>query len=566
MNDAPDTKKGIRTFAADYARLKKTSSTKNNKGDAQKNDTDSKDKHTDTIIPKEPVVADSHTEDIKQIVAEKAKPEQTIATKESLEPKKIPSFHELQKTVDHIDASSDNDTTKEQPKRKKGITAKRKVGGGTVITDTKKVGRPKHLSLLAGVTQWFKSLTKKKKRSPRMAIPETNRRKGVIQEAATKTGTIFTADSETLKGRIKARARQQAAEADDPETNWSPYTEVGYPLLETGDEIQQTPVNVNVAFKQHTNPEPKVAAAPVIAPNAAEEVNPLSQPTKEPTVAKESIVEKADSPDVPNDADVGEDNRWEKTTIDDSTTTPEPVVLQSPQVAAPEPEPKKIASEVQTSTSKPALGNPTNRLAVIITAAIVTLVVITFVGVQVYSYFQTPQTTTEITTSVLVGDRAINLTIDQSFTAQSLLNSARSGESGAIEYTLYNTDAEALPAALALGLVTDGFPVTIQQFGTKVSFISIDQSRPQLLLRVTDQVSVTGALLAHETALADSVTPLFGATTAGTFMDTTIDTSDVRVLTTTAGERSLTYGFINDTTLLIAGSVEEFEAVLSRTK
>jgi hypothetical protein len=49
-------------------------------------------------------------------------------------------------------------------------------------------------------------------------------------------------------------------------------------------------------------------------------------------------------------------------------------------------------------------------------------------------------------------------------------------------------------------------------------------------------------------------------------MDTTIDTSDVRVLTTTAGERSLTYGFINDTTLLIAGSVEEFEAVLSRTK
>ena len=167
---------------------------------------------------------------------------------------------------------------------------------------------------------------------------------------------------------------------------------------------------------------------------------------------------------------------------------------------------------------------------------------------------------------MLVADQETTLTIDQSFTAQSLLNSARSGESGAIEYTLYNTDAEALPAALALGLVTDGFPVTIQQFGTKVSFISIDQSRPQLLLRVTDQVSVTGALLAHETALADSVTPLFGATTAGTFMDTTIDTSDVRVLTTTAGERSLTYGFINDTTLLIAGSVEEFEAVLSRTK
>jgi hypothetical protein len=119
---------------------------------------------------------------------------------------------------------------------------------------------------------------------------------------------------------------------------------------------------------------------------------------------------------------------------------------------------------------------------------------------------------------------------------------------------------------LALELVADGFPITIQQFGTKVSFISINQSRPQLLMRVTDQVSVTGALLAQETALADAVTPLFGTPATGTFMDITIGSTDVRVLTTTAGERSLTYGFINDTTLLIAGSVEEFEAVLSRTK
>ena len=49
-------------------------------------------------------------------------------------------------------------------------------------------------------------------------------------------------------------------------------------------------------------------------------------------------------------------------------------------------------------------------------------------------------------------------------------------------------------------------------------------------------------------------------------MDKTIDSVDVRVLTSPTGETSLTYGFINDTTLLMTGSEEEFVSILERTQ
>jgi hypothetical protein len=197
-----------------------------------------------------------------------------------------------------------------------------------------------------------------------------------------------------------------------------------------------------------------------------------------------------------------------------------------------------------------------------IAGTIVGLVIIVFVGMQVFSYFNSTETSEIATTSTVLGDQEIVLTIDQSFAAQSLVNSVRSGNPGIIEYVLYDTNAEPIPADLALDLVTDNFPVTVQQFGSSVRFVSIDQTRPQLLMQITDQISVTGALLMHETTLVNSLAPLFGISGTGAFMDSTINTTDVRVFTSPTGEQGMTYGFINDTTLLITSSTVEFEALL----
>lgn len=197
------------------------------------------------------------------------------------------------------------------------------------------------------------------------------------------------------------------------------------------------------------------------------------------------------------------------------------------------------------------------------TGVIVGIVLTVFVGTQIYRVFFANQAATPVDTTVIfIANKITPITVDQSFTAQSLINSAQSGAPGVVEYTLQNSTGEQLPAALTLDIVTDDFPITIQQFGTEVHFISIDQARPQVLIRIVDTVSVRGALLVHEDAVVTAMAPLFGQFAPGTFMDETINTTDVRTLTTTAGEQSLTYGFITDTTLLIAGSPTEFETVL----
>jgi hypothetical protein len=208
----------------------------------------------------------------------------------------------------------------------------------------------------------------------------------------------------------------------------------------------------------------------------------------------------------------------------------------------------------------------TNRLTVASTVLIVGIVLIVFLGFQVSEYFEEDQQVVAATQTWLSANQIVAITIDNSFTAQSLINTAQSGGSGVIEYSLYNTDGETLPAALALDLVSDNFPITIQQFGTEARFISIDQARPQLLMQITDPTSVTGALLAQEVALTESLVPLFGVAPVGTYMDATIGSTDVRILTSTSGQTSLTYGFINDSVFIITGSPEEFVTILERTK
>jgi hypothetical protein len=643
MSDGLDSKKGIRTFAADFARLKAKQADAKTNSDTPSEQTNITADRKIAVPSAEMVrVADhANSEDIKQIVAEKTKNEPTTPASSVKSPKKIPPFHELQreqiaaiKKTEHKPAV----IKKIAARNKKAIQPNRQVGGGTVITATKQSSRPERLGLLASLTAWIASWKLKKHQSPQIAIPETSRRKGVIQTATTKTGTIFTADSDTLKERIKERVRQRELATHDPDTSWSPFTETGFPLLEAGDEIITTPTNVSVAFTQHTKPQPEVVTATPDTEESAE--SPRQYQAEEETEVPDNRwdkpqqltvpqpeITKPTSPVVPLPSEVtptitkptpheekiavsgpgpfarllrsmfGSHEKHIDTPSDitapaNSTSTPATVTTEKPleitypttedvrstQNQTPEPTTDSNISNSVATTSVPHTAvlpksynakqllqsSSTNRLTVMSTVTIVVVVLIIFTGLQAAVFFGDEQKTGAVTQTLFTANQVVPLTVDNSFTAQTLINAASSGPSGVIEYSLYNSDNEVLHSALVLDLVSDNFPITIQQFGTDTRFISIDQTRPQLLIQISDKTSVTGALLARELALTQALTPLFGVAPTGSYIDNTIGLIDVRTLTSTSGQTSLTYGFINDTTLLITGTPEEFSTVLNR--
>ena len=388
MSDQSAHKKGMRTFASDFARVKGVDPISN------------KPKSHTPPTPKPVVVQKKESAPASTGLINKTiqKSSQKPGT-----PSKIPAFHEIEKAVKNIDVSDNTDHKKhlKQKSRKKSITTSRRVGGGAIITDTKTSSFSLFGESKKGIQSWFKK--QKKKSTPKLAVSRADRRKGVIQQATTKSGTIFTADNETLKARIKARKLQEQNKPHDPETNWSPYTDAGYNLLEPGhpDTVpaRSATDNVVVEFKQRSVPV-----------ELSEEKHVL-----ESVMSEEDVLE------------------------------PEPVVVEPVTVPTPEPEPELILEpevvstettepdpEKQTSLSKPVLVEEdvvdrdetemtTNQLTMYISGGLALLLITGFFGLIIFnaqsndssiSNSQIEQISLWTTTEVI--------TVDQTFSGASL--------------------------------------------------------------------------------------------------------------------------------------------------
>ena len=153
--------------------------------------------------------------------------------------------------------------------KKHDLAKPQHVPGGTIITDGKRGGEKLIPSIVSSIVSWFTSLQKeiKKKPVPTYTIVETERRKGIIQKATSKSGAIFTADNETLRAAILKRQATDATPKleEVPEINWSPNIETGYALLSSGKERSSDPHNVKVEFKKTASPLPIIIepAAPI---------------------------------------------------------------------------------------------------------------------------------------------------------------------------------------------------------------------------------------------------------------------------------------------------------------
>lgn len=495
-------------------------------------------------------------------------------------PTKIPAFHEIQKQVDSLSKSQDfGEPPKHKPapseldKQKAEDDAPlRGVNIGydaTVITDTKRKRFRLFPSIAASIKKWFGGLTKSKKKvTPKYSVPDADRRKGVIQKATTKSGSVFTADNDTLKEQIRRRrheseeARRAAEieakqkreqEAEEPETSWSPYTETGYQLLEEHTDVEEakptTTKNVTIEFKKQTplsvptKPTPPAEPKPVVS---------AVEPAPEPVAAPErEVVEEPKTPPPP----------------------PEPVPANEP--PAPEPEPAQPPIQnIQTSDTEPEEeGGPidlqdTNTLTLIIFGGMVVIALAILLTVSLMRGGDSgtnTESTEPFQTQTLQGAQAARLDFAPSADlAASMTAKGRNNPLGLIDVQIYLPNGQIMPPTEVIERLGLALIPSFTQSITDIRFVTINQSDPLLVIDFTDETSARGGLLEWERTMASDLVSFYDISTNSSldFTDAAIRGTDVRIMRSLEGETLIVYGIVDENTVLISDSVEDFTQVL----
>ncbi|MEN9920261.1 MAG: hypothetical protein RL538_154 [Candidatus Parcubacteria bacterium] len=500
---------------------------------------------------------------------------------------KIPAFHELQKktseqvTVPHQQEVRESGKTNIKApatpsKRTVSIRAKktdlkqpRRAGGGAIITDGRKTEFSLFSSVTTSIKNWFSGVGKafKKKEAPKYTITDTERRKGVIQKATSKTGSIFTADSDTLREEIR---RRQTQKSEDPDITWSPNTEPGFTLLDSGTP-KPAVTNVVVEFKKQSTPapSPNITAQPVrIAVPPPVFVEPTTPITPEPDPAVVAVPEIQEIPT----ATIGYENYEPATESNEVGELPEEPLYES------EPQIEDIASAEVASATPYELTTPeahykvrglgditrlnTNTLSLGVVAVIASFLVI-IVGARALIGFVLPDTETvesEQVTALTKNAVAVNLT-HTSDDLEAELSSAALPEAAITEIRLTAKDGSVMDSSSALTLLG----IKTGLLGTSVTearLIVTPQGRA-LVLKIKDSTTTFGQLLSLEGQLPGDLSRIFATTyqEGGTFYDVSQNGIDTRVYKT-ANSESLTYGFTDGNTVIIAKDPAVFKAIV----
>lgn len=549
----------IRTFAQDVERAR------------QKNGIVSP---TETPKAEAPKLATAKSADIAdEVRAEIAKVEET--KKESVESTHIPAFHELQKktsvsqTLKGPNISAVTPTKKETPAPKRTVSVRAKkqdlktpkhVGGGTIITDSKKGDFNLIQSIIKSIDTWILDIKKsfKKKAEPKYVITDTERRRGVIQKATSKTGSIFTADNETLREEIRRRQQEKIRNEDDADITWTPNTETGYNLLESG-QPKTIISNVSVSFKKQTTPTPvptevlpsvkPTEVPPPVAPTPKAPVEVPPPVIVEPTTTIEVVPAPAPEPIV---------------TSPIIEETPAPTPLETP---APEPDEYELTTPEEHYKIK-GLGDitriNTNILSVGIVSAIAGLVIFIVIVNALIGFFMSSSEVAQLAPATPLAETTI--------VADLALTSLIASEvSLSVDDTNYTTptelrfiDEKGTPVAVeaTLALIGFGKQPNLDSTITDVHVIASNIERA-VIFTVTDSTTAFGSLLAWEKSLPADISDTLSLTTVtgGTFSDSRLGNTDVRIYTEN-GTQSLTYGFIKPNTIVIASSPAFFLTIL----
>jgi hypothetical protein len=510
----------------------------------------------------------------------------------------IPAFHELQKKSVAADAtvSTAHTTPKiptiqaEPPKKvtvrskKRDLTKKVTASGGTIITDTKRNEVNFFDSLLTSMKAWFASLNKTftTKKTPTYTVTDVERRKGVIQKATSKSGSIFTADNETLREEIRRRNQTVVTAPHEVDITWTPQTEPGFALLEEHSEVMlppapvpTTPVvpvtpkleRVVVEFKKKSLPEPVITQPsipePIIVPVPAP-LPPISEPAPNPVSGYDSYVETpapvvavAVAPVVTPPVEVPKISEPIKPEVI-LDREPEPAPIQTPSAPAQNLF-IRLYDAVRFSTNTLTLGIAGSLVAIIIIVFVTRMLVGVLIPTNKHS------TVTAATTLLISSSTVTDLTLPM-LSQENLLEKLKTVEvidSVPKEIRLAGSTGIPLSTQVTLQLVGLGTSKNFIQTASDVHLITIN-AQHALVVKITDPTVALGSLLSFEPLMAENVHTYLGFAAPAvltTFSDATIATHDVRILTS-EGKELMVYGFISANTILIAEDTTSFKAIL----
>jgi len=554
-DDLKKTLPRIRTFAADFEHDRKESGEPLPPG---------------ITVPQAPTPAPTVTPPKTVVLTDVAKKEPAVTINTA-----VPAFHELKKRTSpeyittplapkaeqkplHFKAPTETNVAKTVVVRKpkpKDAPKPVSTGGATIITDNKRSQQSLIPAVIAAVRAWFKKVSadSKQKKTPKYTVVDTERRKGVIQKATTKTGTIFTADRETLKDEIRRRSwKQSADEADAPDITWSPNTEVGYPLLDSG---LPKPTNITVEFKKRADWAP--VPPPVPAPIAFVPPPVFVEPTiPEPVV-------------VPEPAPM-------ETVVATPPTIVEPAEEVSLETLVPVEEEEEIETDYALTTPEAhyrirSIGDVTklntNILSIGVVGIIAGIVVVIIVGRALVGiiFEESPTITVAPATPIGISTSVTDVTLDTP-TQEALLIALQQLSTSAVgpqEYRIVYKDGTPLQKSVLLPLLGFANTGSLSQTINEVHILQ-NQSARSLIFTVTDATTAFGSLLAWESYMVDNLGSLLNISRPNTTLevsDRTIQNKDVRIFT--GGDQEvLVYGFTSANKVLITKDVPTFTAAL----
>lgn len=429
------------------------------------------------------------------------------------------------------------------------------AAAATIITDTKKDRFKLFPSLFASFTNWFAELRRAQARKnvPRYTVPETSRRKGVIQKATSSTGKTASADFSSIQERIRQR---KLAEVNTPTTTWSANTETGFLLLEA-PEIDATNAgvhNVKIVPKKSVHTDtPKADPLPT-GPSGFEDPAYLaSHETQTPKVSTPAPVAKTDPAPTPVMEVVPE--------------VPEPSPVVATPVVAPVSEEPEIenAQEESEPVAVSLVRLDTNFLALVTSA-----IALVLIGVGIYVYQTvTPNVITDIQTPAqkIFPESELEIINLGELTQQELttkLLGVREEVTVATEVATHINATELDPTDLIL-LINPQLQLNFAHSLTLVRAGYSSEQVPFLAFGITDAITARGGMLTWEGELYQDFARTFGTNiptpTTPKFIDASLAGIDIRVLKNTSGQEVLLYGIL-DSTILITTDSMTFAALL----
>jgi hypothetical protein len=601
----------IRTFATDLVKAKGKAgltATEDEIAAGKKVDLDvakkqilATEKHLVTVTKKKEVGVKSQP-----VVVKVATPGNVVKPEMSETPKsdlpsvtqaKIPAFHEIRKDT-HKDISVVYHST---PPIRHGDAPSRKrhdfTSTTTIITDSRHVGDPFLVRLSKSLNQWFSSLKYafKKRTTPTYAVEDSGRRRGVVQKATTKTGVLFTADNETLREEIR---RRQARQQDEPDISWSPNTETGFALLESGEDIAPLPpIGVRQSVHSAEDDASRWEVADQDTPIASENqsspaaVTVTSQAIKEKLELEAKLKAKTTLPPVQIVEPIEPVSPLDQVRLIDSEpqeTIQEQPVVQIPQESFSEPVSNNRASSfelIPTETYAPQI-NPiqsilnliqgkskftdtnTNALAMggaALIAAVVIIVIVAKIVIGMLTPSNVSDTTVEATPIIdKVSVTQVVLSETSQVGLETLLKNEIPADSSFNEIEIVDVNKQPLSTSNLLDLLNLSINPNFKQSVSAIHFVTVDGNKWGIVFKVNDSITALGALLTWENQMGAELQTLMKLSDLPSetgFIDETLFETDVRVLRN-GGTDFIVYGFVSENIVLIVPDMNSFQRAL----